>query len=249
MDDNQRPGQLIVPHASDEPAAPSNGSPEPERPIEQPEPVPAPTSTPAPVTTESVSPKPASPAAADVPPEQSAQAPATGWQFTDDASDVATQTPAADLPAELNWTASEFIAHEKSTGWYGLLAVAAVVMAALAYLLTRDVVSTGVVVFAIAALGVFAGRKPRTQQYGLDGHGLQIGQKSYAFQDFKTFSVVEEGAIASIVFMPLKRFMPPLTIYVAPDVEDQVVDFLGAYLPFEQHKADAVDGLLKRIRF
>ncbi len=51
--------------------------------------------------------------------------------------------------------------------------------------------------------------------------GLQIGVKSYGFQDFKTFSIAEEGAIVSIVFMPLKRFMPPLTIYVAPDMEDK----------------------------
>jgi hypothetical protein len=49
--------------------------------------------------------------------------------------------------------------------------------------------------------------------------------------------------------MPLKRFMPPLTVYLAPEMEEQIVDFLAQLLPFERHRQDAVDGLLKRIRF
>ncbi len=71
----------------------------------------------------------------------------------------------------------------------------------------------------------------------------------YALQGFKSFSITEDGAIASIIFMPLKRFMPALTIYMAPDVEDKVVNYLSDVLPMERHRQDAVDSLLKRIRF
>jgi hypothetical protein len=104
-------------------------------------------------------------------------------------------------------------------------------------------------VFAVLTLGIYAARKPRVQQYTLTPQGLNVGPKNYTFENFKSFAVAEEGAIASIVFMPLKRFMPPLTIYVAPDMEEQVISYLSALLPFEQHKQDAVDSLLKRIRF
>jgi hypothetical protein len=175
------------------------------------------------------------------------EAASTGqWQFRQEDTAPAASQP---LSEEIRWTASEFIAHEKSAGWYGLLALAGLAAASLDYLITRDLFSTAVILFAAVAFGVFAGRQPRTQEYGLSRQGIQVGLKSYNFQDFKTFSVAEEGAIASIIFMPLKRFMPPLTLYVAPDMEDQVVDYLSAFLPFEQHKADAVDSLLRRIRF
>jgi hypothetical protein len=59
----------------------------------------------------------------------------------------------------------------------------------------------------------------------------------------------DEGDIVSIVFMPLKRFSPPLTIYLTSGMADQVVDLLASILPIEQHKQDAFESLLKRIRF
>jgi hypothetical protein len=153
------------------------------------------------------------------------------------------------LDGVITWTASEFISNEKGTGWYAILFAGSAALAALVYFITKDKISTGVVVLAALAFANFAGHKPRTQQYGVSRDGIQIGTKVYGFQDFKAFSIIEEGAIASIVFMPLKRFMPPLTVYVAPEMEDQVVDYLGAFLPFEQRRADAIDSLMRRIRF
>lgn len=237
MDNTQQPGQVIVPHDAGEPKPPGDGAPQPER---QPEPEPTPTPVPA---AEPVAPAVVQAPVANPQPET---IPVGQWQFRQEGAAPAAQTP---LPDDIHWTASEFIAHEKSAGWYGLLALAGVAAAALDYLITRDLFSTVVILFAAAMFGVFAARKPKTQEYSLSRQGIQIGVKSYDFQDFKTFSVAEEGAIASIVFMPLKRFMPPLTLYVAPDMEDRVVDYLSAFLPFEQHKADAVDNLLRRIRF
>ena len=237
MDNTQQPGQVIVPHDAGEPKPPGDGAPQPER---QPEPEPTPTPVPA---AEPVAPAVVQAPVANPQPET---IPVGQWQFRQEEVAPAAQTP---LPDDIHWTASEFIAHEKSAGWYGLLALAGLAAAALDYLITRDLFSTVVILFAAAMFGVFAARKPKTQEYSLSRQGIQIGVKSYDFQDFKTFSVAEEGAIASIVFMPLKRFMPPLTLYVAPDMEDRVVDYLSAFLPFEQHKADAVDNLLRRIRF
>lgn len=239
-----KPGQVISPQADnasapEEPAPAPTAAPEPERPSESPQP-PSPTPAPDPGT-----------ATASMVPNNS-------WQFRNetaavnepihDAYEQPTEAGAIDIEG-LDWTAAEFIAHAKSPSWYGLLALSSSVVAILIYLLTKDKISTGIVILAAAALGYFAARQPHVQQYGIHPEGLLVGQKMYHFQDFKTFSVAEEAGIASIVFMPLKRFMPPLTIYVVPELEERVVNFLAAYLPFEQHKTDAVDSLLRRIRF
>ena len=228
-----QPGQVFTPRGSNEPPVPSDGAPNPDRrPTGPPEPTPPPAPTP----------EPTAPAAAAPPAPQ----PQEGWQFRSEAAAAPAPQPEQ---SGISWTASEFINHEKGVGWYGLLLIGSVLLAALVYLVTHDKVSTSVVVLAALVLAVFAAHKPRTQQYGLSQRGLQVGVRLYGFQDFKTFSIIEEGAIASIVFMPLKRFMPPLTIYVAPDMEERVVNFLSAYLPFEQRRADAFDSLLRRIRF
>jgi hypothetical protein len=49
--------------------------------------------------------------------------------------------------------------------------------------------------------------------------------------------------------MPLKRFATLTTVYYAPEDEDKIVNLLSKHLPLEEHKLDAVDHLMQRIRF
>jgi len=159
--------------------------------------------------------------------------------------------PAAESAADqdITWTASEFIAHDKSSGWYGMLVLGTLAAAGLAFLVTRDYVSVAVVIVAGMVLGVYAGHQPRQLEYKLDKKGFSIAGKRHAFNEFRCFTVEPEGAFAGITFMPLKRFAAPITIYYAPDDEKKVMDLLSAQLPFEEYRADAVDNLMKRIRF
>lgn len=166
----------------------------------------------------------------------------------------ASETPSAPAApvasgAGISWTASEFVSHEKSAGWYGVLLLVTAIVAALIYLVTKDTISTGVVIIAALAFAVLAGRKPRQLQYQLDDASVSIGQKQLGYNTFKSFSVVPEGAFSSIVFWPLKRFAPLTTIYFAPDDEQKIIDLLSKHLPLEEHKLDAVDRTMRRIRF
>jgi len=169
-----------------------------------------------------------------------------GWQYTQEANTAGFDQSE---PQAVSWTASEFIEHPKGVGWYGLLGLVGVGLATADYIVTKDVVSTGVIIITAAMFGVYAAHKPRTQQYQLSPQGLRIGDKLYSFQGFKNFSVTDEGANVSVVFMPLKRFAAPLTIYVSMDLEERVLGYVGAFLPFEQYSGDVMDRLLRRIRF
>lgn len=149
----------------------------------------------------------------------------------------------------ISWTASEFIAHDKSQGWYGRLAGVTALLVIIIFVLTRDFITSTVVIIGAFCFGVYAGRQPRQLPYRLDSFGLKIGQRSYPYEQFRSFSVVPEGAFSSIILMPLKRFAPLTTIYYAPESEDQIVDILAARLPYAEHKHDAVERLMRHIRF
>lgn len=149
----------------------------------------------------------------------------------------------------VSWTASEFIDHEKSVGWYMALTGVALASAVAVYLITKDMISAVVVILAALTLGFYGARKPKQVQYRLDTSGLTIGNKLFRYAEFKSFSVATEGAFSSIVFMPMKRFAPLTTIYLAPENEKEIVNILNATLPFEEHKKDAVDKLMHKIRF
>jgi hypothetical protein len=141
------------------------------------------------------------------------------------------------------------VAHDKSAGWYILLAAGTLALAALVFFVTRDIISVGVVIVAGLLLGVYGAHQPRQLEYVVDNRGIGIGARYHAYDEFKSFSVVAEGAFSSLVFMPLKRFAVPTTVYYAPDNEERILSILSDHLPLEEHRGDAVDSLMRHIRF
>lgn len=164
-----------------------------------------------------------------------------------DEAEQAVQPP--DYQPSVSWTASEFIAHAKAPGWYAILAGSTAVAVLIIYVLTRDFISAAVVAIGAIFFGIYAGRQPRQLAYRVDEQGLQIGQKFYGYEQFRSFSVVPEGAFSSIVLMPLKRFAPVTTIYYAPEDEEHITNILANELPFAEHRHDAIDRLMRHIRF
>jgi len=230
QDENQTgPGAVIQPGSTpgDAPTQPEN----PPEPQQSPQPNVDP---PAPATPEPIKPT-KTPSAAN-------------WKYADEGT-ATTDTASASPITPVQWTASEFIEHSKNLTWYLLLAVGTVVFAAGLYLLTKDKVAAGVVVIVALTFGILANHKPRELAYAVDETGVHIGEKTYPYASFKSFAIVQENAIESIWLMPLKRFMPILTIYFDPNDEEKITDVLGAFLPLENHELDPVDKLLHKIRF
>ncbi len=168
-------------------------------------------------------------------------------EYAPDSTDQ--QLPQSDPDDSVSWSASEFIAHHKSASWYGVLGLATLVVAALVFLITRDKISTVVIIFVGIIFGISASRQPRTLGYRVDAAGLTIGPKLYAYEQFRAFAVMREDAFSSVVFMPLKRFTPLLTIYYDPKDEQHIIRILSDRLPLDTHKLDWIDQLMRRVRF
>jgi len=47
----------------------------------------------------------------------------------------------------------------------------------------------------------------------------------------------------------MKRFMPFIPMYYAPEQEEAIVEVLARYLPFEERKQDPIDRFMSKIRF
>lgn len=186
-----------------------------------------------------------------------------GWKYKSDSGDsqlakVDDDTPVAALPrdaemqaevGEIEWTASEFIEHKKPVWWYLTLTAVIVVIAILVYLSSRDYVAVAGVIAAGILFAVIAARKPRSLNYRLDNKGLTVAEKVYPYNHFKAFWTTREGIASSLNFMPLRRFMPVLTVYYDPDDEDKIISVMGSYLPLGSPRKDIIDKFLKKIRF
>lgn len=181
------------------------------------------------------------------------------WQFKPEGQSSQTQPQPTDSAAaqqqpaipeeEVSWTASEFVAHEKGLNWYLAMVASVLFFTAVVYLITRDKITASIIILVAIIFGVYAKRQPRTLNYHLEYGGLTIGEKFYDFGQFRSFVMAHEGAFSSISFMPLKRFMPVLTVYYSPDDEQKIVQLLSARLPMENLGKDVIDRFLHRIRF
>ena len=176
------------------------------------------------------------------------------WQYTQEANNPPAPMPSVPpaqtyVPQEVEWTASEFVAHSKNMGWFTTLGAAAILLAAAIYFLTHDIVSAAIIVVVAILFGVSGSRKPRVLHFRVNDSGLAIGDKFYPYSEFKSFSVMDEGAFSSIMFMPLKRFMPPISIYYEPSDEERIVQVISYFLPMENREHDMIDNLVRRIRF
>lgn len=170
------------------------------------------------------------------------------WQYSPETEHIP-DAPAQSAINPVQWTASEFIEHEKNSSWFVVLAAATGVAVVIIYLITHDLITSFVIIIAAAIFGVAAKRKPRTLQYEVDNRGIRIGSKFYGYDIFKSFSILAEGAFSSIQLTPLKRFMPIITLYYPLENEEQILDVLGSYLPHEDRTHDPIDKLMRKVRF
>jgi hypothetical protein len=149
----------------------------------------------------------------------------------------------------VTWTASEFVAHHKSAGWYfGLLAGTAAVTG-LVYLFTRDAISAVSIGVVGILFAILSSKKPRQLSYAVDSRGIHIGDKLYPYGVFKSFSIQQEGVLGYISLLPLKRFMPEISVYFPPENGDEIVKILSNNLPYEHRQEQSIDRLMKRMRF
>lgn len=170
-------------------------------------------------------------------------------QVGGDGIQAAEAPPTSARPADVTWSASEYVQHHHGATWYLALGVAAVGVGVILYVLTRSVFSAAIIPVLAIIVGVFASRPPRTIQYGLSDSGLSIGSRLYSYGNFKSFSVIDEGAVQSILLMPIKRFMPPVSAYFSVEDGDKIVNKLGDYLPFETAELDGTQRLARKLRF
>lgn len=163
--------------------------------------------------------------------------------------EVPAYQPDTDDPAVISWTASEYIDHAKGPAWFAVVGAAIFVLSAVVYLILKDILAPVLLALAGLTTAVFAGRRPQVVQYAIDTNGIHIGQRTHPFADFKSFSLTEAGPLPAILLTPLKRFLPPMTIFYDPKEEDKIVDALADYLPHEDREPDLVDRIMGRIRF
>jgi hypothetical protein len=110
-------------------------------------------------------------------------------QASADASEPADSGDSEQSPTAktLSWTGVEYIEHQRGASWYVLLLLLTSATAAGIYLLTKDYFAMGATVVAGIIVGIYAGRKPNRVAYELTNKGINIGERTYSYNMFRSF--------------------------------------------------------------
>jgi hypothetical protein len=176
----------------------------------------------------------------------------TNWEYKS-GGETGPEESAEDSSAvkaeEIRWSAKEFIEHDRGAGWYVACILGSVLLAVVIYFITKDYFAAGATVIVGVIAAVHASNKPKELGYELTKKAIKVGEKSYGYGLFKSFSIAHEGAHTSIVLEPIKRFMPPMSIYFPPEAEKQITNLIGNYIPLQEHQPSVTDRLVHRLRF
>jgi hypothetical protein len=99
------------------------------------------------------------------------------------------------------------------------------------------------------AVVVYGSRQPRTLNYTIDQDGIDIEGKRYAFNAFRSFSVIQDVAWHAIDLEPTQRFMPRLTLLLDDSHVEEIVGRLESQLPRLDRKPDAIERIARYLRF
>jgi hypothetical protein len=174
----------------------------------------------------------------------------TPFKYNPNATDEdETSSPSGISDDSVTWQASEYIDHGQDAKWYAVLIIGTILLTGLVYLLTKEYMSAAIIIILGLIVGLAAKRKPQQIMYEISSSGIRIGEKNYRYIAFRSFSIIQEGGLNSISLLPVKRFLPAMSIYYEPGDEEKIVDIMSEHLPYEEHKVDAIDRLSRRLRF
>lgn len=154
-----------------------------------------------------------------------------------------------DEDVHLTWEASEYISHHKPPAWYAIFGLGVVVLGGLLFLVTKDILSVVVVMLMAVAVLVYAVRQPHTLQYSISESSLIVGHKEYTYDQFKSFSIMQDNGLYSVNFTPTKRFAPGLSIYFDQKDAEIIMDLLSRHLPHEEKDPDPIEKISRFLRF
>jgi hypothetical protein len=175
------------------------------------------------------------------------------WSYQpEDAVQQPAQDPAAAgaSPSQtISWTASEFIEIQKGAGWHIFFFAGIIIISGLIFFFTHDYIAPITIVLAAIIFVIITSKKPRELSYQLSDQGIQIGERLYKYEDFKSFDIGLEGGAKSINLLPLHRLMPEISMYFPPEQEAAIIDLLSIHLPHQERVEKAMDKVARKLRF
>lgn len=146
------------------------------------------------------------------------------------------------------WQAPDAIVGNKDKNWYIYFGIVVAVLVILSIMMRSWSFTFLIAVSAVSIILLRATSKVNQVTYSVSSKGFYIGSLLHEYHNFKSFGVLKENNIYSIIFIPRKRFSPSVSILFPQTEGEKIVDIVGAYLPMKEVKLDMIDEIVRKLR-
>lgn len=146
------------------------------------------------------------------------------------------------------WQAPDAIVGNKDKNWYIYFGIVVAILVILSIVMRSWSFTFLIAVSAISIVLLRATSKVNQVTYSVSSKGFYIGSLLHDYNNFKSFGVLKESNIYSIIFIPRKRFSPSVSILFPQAEGEKIVDIVGAYLPMKEVKLDMIDEIVRKLR-
>ena len=168
-------------------------------------------------------------------------------QFAPGATEPVEQISAVPEVQPIQWQAPEYVQERRSPWWFIGFWIVTILLMVVAIFLIRSVTFAILIPAMAAALMIYSHRPPRMLNYVLSSKGVYINEKLHPLTEFKSFGIMREEALPSLMLLPVQRFRPGLTVHFPAEVGESIVDMLGSRIPMQEITLDVFDRIIRKL--
>jgi len=148
-----------------------------------------------------------------------------------------------------SWSAAEFSQYKKSTNWYLVVGLAAVILMII-FLWMKNYTAAGVVLAASLALYAQANVKPKKIKCEIYPSGVVVGKKAHPYDELKSFWIIF-GESRMVRLQPQGKFSASINMPISKNEDpEQIGLYLAKHLPEDEEKGeDTADTIQRWLRF
>ena len=156
----------------------------------------------------------------------------------------------------ISWQAPEYDYRPKDVSWKWASLIAAVILIVFA-IWQKNPLFIFFIIIALFLINHFAGQFPKVWQFKISEKGISVSlpdkkerEKFYGFEDMESFDIHPAGEEYKELILKLKsKFTPYLKINIHISDEEKIRNFLGKFIPREEHNQSLVDVFLRWVGF
>lgn len=150
------------------------------------------------------------------------------------------------------WQAEDFYYHPKNFTWYLSALLIALLIAGIPWIVSsrKDIISPIVILIALLAFIVYAGRKPQKKNFELSNSKLKIDSQSFDLLNFSRYWVETFETHTQITLIGVKRTAMPIGLCLQDkELTKKVLALLQTNLPESNPSRNPADWITRKIKF